>query len=207
MKILSQAGQSLADMYQVEGSIAGIDQLDTRELPIVHEVGATVFSERFRTTIRRVESGNVAQSQNIDLEINDLPASISRILGLLVLSDDGSRINHLCGSVNAPVVATTPPLVGQDFPFWVYSGDRRSVRVEDDGTVAVFESLLGEAGALMLPTFCGGRDQGGTPVQNFRLRGGTTAFGAGTVFVTALLYLAFTEAGGVSAFGAHVPSW
>ena len=44
VKILSQAGISLADLYNVEGSIAGIEQLDTRELPIVHEMSGTIFS-------------------------------------------------------------------------------------------------------------------------------------------------------------------
>jgi len=198
-RILSQAGISLADMYQVDGSIAGIDELNTRELGIVHEMGATVFSERFRQAIRRRESAATAQSQNIVLTISDLPEGINRVLGVQVWSDQSVRI------ANCQVSITETP-TSQDFPIWIYDiANVRACRIQDDGATAQFEVLLPEPG-LQIPTFC---TNGQTPIEidSINLRAATTAFGAGDVTLFLVVLLAFTFTGGVSAFGARVPSW
>lgn len=201
VKILSQAGISLADMYDIEGSIAGIEQLETRELAIVHEMGATLFSERMRTSVRRLTSPATLQNTNIDVGFSNFPDGPTRLLGIQVISDNGARISHLQCSVNAP-------FNGRDFPVWVYDQTNfRAIDIEDDGGVVGANLLIPEP-AVALPSFCGGMGQPHPMVSNFVMRGRTTAFGAGTVTATALIYIAFAlQTSQISAFGARIPSW
>lgn len=210
-KILSQAGNSLADTYDVEGSVAGIETLETRELPIVHEMGGTVFSERFRTTIVRVASGNLNQNVDINLVTTDLPVTISRLLGVAVVTDDAARILRLACMVRDPITGG-----GREFPVWVWDGATgETIRMEDEGVGTDFTLLAGPFSSLSIPTFCGGLDTVGTVagaagtarVNEMALRGRTTGFGAGTVFVRAFYFVAFTDTPGVSSRGLPVPSW
>jgi len=206
VKILSQAGESLADMYQAEGSIAGIEQLETRELPIVHEMGATVFSERFRLSILRIAAGATAQNTDIDVSVTTLPEAITRILGVQVFSDTVARVLSAQVSTHSPTL--TPIAVQQDFPIWAWDGtNSNSIRLQDLNTIATFDLLTPVVGGHIPSFITPGTDQGAFPVRDIELRGRTTGFGAGTVTLTALLYLASTFAGGISSFGARVPSW
>jgi len=201
VKILSQGGRSLADMYDVQGSIAGIDSLETRELPIVHEMGAVLFSERFRTTIRRVTTGDIAQNITTSPAITTMPRSITRIIGIQVYSDDESRVLTASVSLQMPDNA-------QDFPIWIWDGTTfAAAPIVDDSVLVTLDVLSPEPGTLMVPTFTGGLHQGPDAVTDLRLRVTSTGFGAGTVEIMCLVYLAFTFTGGVSAFGAEVPSW
>ena len=207
VKILSQSGSSLADIYEAEGSIAGIDQLDTRELPIVHEMGQTVFSERWRTSIRRTASGAIAQNITFDNSIADLPAVPTRLLGVAVFSDVASRISQ------AALVGRDAD-AGREFPLWVYDGEGgasfTTVRMVDDGGAAGNVQLLhGRASNDFLPNFVGGSGQrSSTIVDRIVLRGLTTGFGAGTVFIRGLYYIASSGAAGtLDSRGLPIPSW
>ena len=202
VKILSQGGRSLADMYDVEGSIAGIDSIETRELPLVHEMGATLFSERFRTTFRRVTTGALNQNATSNLAITNMPEGISRILGVQVWADAAARIASCAVAVNDPIAGG-----GQDFPIWVFDiGNSTLINVEDLGAVAARDLLTPVIG-LQIPTFLTTGTQGPLPMSEIDVRTTTTGFGAGTVTLFALIHFAFTYTGGVSAFGARVPSW
>lgn len=199
VKILSQAGNSLADMYDVEGSIAGISDLHTRELGIVHEMGATIFSERFRTTYRRLESAPTVQTGNINLAIVNMPEGISRILGVQVLADDATRIANCQVSVQEP-------LIGQDFPIWVFDvGNVGVVRIEDQGVGVTRDLLIPQPGQT-LPCFIT-NGQAHLEMSEITVGATATAFGAGTVILYVLIHFGFTYQGGVSAIGARVPSW
>ena len=201
-KILSQAGNSLADIYDVKGSIAGVESLETRDLPIVHEMGATVFSERYATTFRRSVSGNIAQSTAFDLAITNLPATPTRLLGIAVVSDDGSRIARA-------VCVVHDPDANQDIPIWAFNGNLITIDMIDDNAArAAFSLLRGERDATFIPTMIGGNGQSNQDmVDQIALRGDTSAFGAGTVFVRVLYYFAFAFQGGVSSRGLPIPSW
>ena len=190
-------------MYQVSGSVAGIDSLETHELPIVHEMGAVLFSERFRTTIRRITTGGIAQNITASPAITNMPDAITRILGIQVYADDESRVLTAQVSLQRPSNA-------EDFPIWVWDGTTfATAALVDLGVLGNFDILSPEPGTLMVPTFSGGVDQGPSneTVTDLRLRVITTGFGAGTVEIICVVYLAFTFTGGVSAFGARVPSW
>jgi len=204
VKILSQGGRSLADMYQVVGSIAGVDELISREVTLVHDMHSTLFSERFRTTIRRVATGDQPQNTNFVAEINNMPAGVTRLLGVQIVSEDASRLSFC--SVNVFDPNDTP--LGQGFPIWIWSGTSKSVRLVHDGALTTLDGLIGEPGTIYLPSFTGGSGQhSASYVEDIRFRGRTTGFGAGTVDTDLLLYIAFTFTGGINAFGAQVPSW
>jgi len=201
-KIQAQAGSSLADVYDVQGSIAGIDHLDTHELPIVHEMGATVFSERFGTSISRIETGDIAQDTNFDIANSNFAAVPSRILAIVVFSDAAARIQRV-------TLSPRDPIAGREIPIWHYDGVTNfgTMRMSDDGAaVANFEVLQPVQSQLFLPNFFGGDDQA-TTVNDLIMRGRTTGFGAGTVFCRALIYLAFARLAGVSSRGLPIPSW
>ena len=203
VKVLSQSGDSLADIYDVEGSIAGIEHLETHDLPIVHEMGATVFSERFSTDIRRIQTGNLAQSTNFSQVDTGVPQMPTRLLSVGIISDDASRIASLALVIQNPVTE-------QDVPIWVYDGTNfLDIRlVLDDATIATYDLLLGNIQASFIPNMVGGSGQRVEQMaSSLALRGITTGFGAGTVFVQALLYLGFAFQRGISSRGVPFPSW
>lgn len=204
VKILSRSGDSLADIYDVEGSIAGIEQLETRELAIIHEMGATVLSERFTTRIFRHSTGAIAQNIAFREELTTLPETPTRLLGLQVITTDLSRLNRVA-------VLGTDPTVGQDIPLWIWDDVIAldiDVTMEDLGTGANFRVLQPLPASTIIPTFVGGNEQQDNMVSNVTLVGLTTGFGAGTVVITALLYLAFPRRDvNISSRGLPIPSW
>ena len=201
VKILSQSGNSLADTYDVVGSVAGIDELETRELPIMHEMGGTLFSERFQTSIVNIETGDIAQNTNFGVTLGPLPLAITRLLGIQVVSDDQSRVLHCA-------VVARDPIANMEVPLWVFNvGVSDPARfIQNNRASTTFDLLRGVD--VQLPTFVGGRGQSHpNMVDEMLLRGTTTGFGAGTVFVRAVLYLAFPFVEGISSRGIPVPSW
>jgi len=201
VKILSQAGTSLADIYNVEGSVAGIDQLETRELPIVHEMGGTVFSERITGAIRRVQTGAINQSSSFTATLTDLPQGVFRVLGVVVLADTVARTSRA-------QVSLSNLLNSRDMPIFVYDTTNNvesPIEIEVDGSV-VSESYL-VPNPLLLPNLAIGNGQRQTVGEEIHLRGATTAFGAGTVTYTLMVYLALSHVGGIDNRGLPFPSW
>ena len=202
-KILSQAGNSLADIYDVEGSIAGIDTLETTELPIVHEAGATVFSERFATSSQRIVTGDIAQNITFGVINTTLPGAVTRLLALAVISDNQARIAQCTVSVRH----VTPGV--QEIPIWNFAlGASEVARFVDDGTIGAFDLMTPQPGSFFFPNFIGGSAQTNPDMtQEIALRGLTTGFGAGTVFVNVILYFAFPFVVGTRSRGLPIPSW
>ena len=206
-KILSQAGNSLADIYDVEGSIAGIEQLETQELPIVHEMAATIFSERLAGEIVRLDTGALAQNVAWDVILTSPPVGIYRVLGMIVLVDVVARVLLAQTSLRDPGT-------GREVPFFVWdtngAGDFEStVRIVDNGqSVANVTMLRGTTGPD-LPTVGIAEGQPRRVGEEIVFRGQTRGFGAGTVTTTALVYLASGEVaqGALSSRGLPVPSW
>lgn len=205
VKILSQSGDSLADIYDVEGSIAGIDTLETRDLPIVHEMGATIFSERFSTLILREFVDDFAQSTGFNRTISGIPTDspFMRILGVSVMIDTTARIDLASISIDGGD--------GEEIPIWSWDtalDAETSVRVIVSGGAAGTQIFLRPVqpwwGSLPIIIALGGQPQN-TPSVFFR--GISAAFGAGTVQITALMQVAFPRQTGVSARGLPVPSW
>ena len=202
-KILSNSGNSLADIYDVEGSIAGIERLETHDLPIVHEMGQTVFSERFSTAFIRVTSGAINQNTSFDIVSTGLQDVPQRVVAVMVFSNNAGRVLR-CG------ILARESRTGREMPFWIYDGANFIVtRMEDQGGgVGLLEVLLGNAQATILPIFTGGDNQPFS-IADIAFRGTSTGFGAGTVIITALYFLAYAEAvgSGIDSRGLPIPSW
>lgn len=201
-KILGQAGTSLSDVYDVEGSIVGVEELEAEGVKTVHEMGSTLFSERFSGRVILLESGDIAQTT--DFSINTLVNEVTRILGILVVVDTTARLLRASIEVISP-----PALDNTSCPIWVWDA------VNDiEGTVSFLR-----AGAVQnvinlrsvdphttVPNILTGPDSP-RQVSNVGLRGRTSTFGAGTVETTAVIYLGFPQQQGLSSHGLPVPSW
>jgi len=203
VKILSKAGDSLADIYDVEGSIAGIDHLETHSLPIVHEMGGTVFSERFSTLLIRSPSAAIAQNLGFNSILGALPPHPFKIYGIQVFIDTTARI--LIASV-----AVQDPVTGRELPIWHWDSAadiETRIAFDDDGAGPLTTIFLQPAAeAVTLPHMMAGRGQPQT-TPNVAFRGVSTGFGAGTVQAVLLMHIGFTEVEGVSSRGLPLPSW
>ncbi len=164
-------------------------------------MGATVFSERFSTRIIRATTGALLQNVGIGVVIPNTGDTVARILGIAVITDDFTRLTR----VNVTVQEPTAP--AQEFPVWVWDQTNAlSLSIQDAGVTAVHNVLVGSHPLQMLPTFMSGTGQR-EMVDQVIMRGLTAGFGAGNVTVTALIYVAFSELGGLSSRGLPIPSW
>jgi len=200
-KILSQAGDSLADIYDVVGSIAGIDELLSKDVQLVHEMGHTIFSERYSETIRRVQTSAANQSSNFSATISDLPATPTRILGVIVIVDNAARTAHATLSV-------ADPTSGRMLPIWTWDGTSEDTMRFDDGSgTANFIVMRPLAAYTQYPNMLSGSGRQPQRVENLSFAGVSTAFGAGTVQHTLLIQIAFAAQAGVDSRGLPIPSW
>lgn len=199
-RILSKSGDSLADAYDVDGSIAGIEQLRSEEVHLTHEMGGVLHSERMAADVLSVSSGAVAQSTAWNVNFSIGPA-ITRILGAQIVTNGIGGIASAVLSVSTGIPITDMPLIAWDST----GGAAVAVPVMIAGTLATLSVLMPEI-PPMVPSMLIGSDQEQS-VQFLSIRGATNAFGAGTVTTQALVYIAFPQVGGLSSRGLPTPSW
>jgi len=202
-KVLSQAGTSLADSYDILGSVAGIDQLHTKEVQVVHELGQTITMERMQARIFTMITAATIQDTAFAISLTPLTASPARIYGIVVTVDVTSRLTH----VN---VSARDPVNGTEMPLWVWDGANEDVIRFSDGTALANQIVLRPTVGFYnpLPLTMYGIDLPENHVNQYRLRGLTSGFGAGEVTVTAQMYAAFIDGpGALSSRGIPVPSW
>lgn len=201
-KILGQAGISLSDIYDVKGSIAGINRAEFRDLSLVHEVGETVFSERVGGEIIRLDSTAIAQNTAFDITTLAVGTTPTRLLGVQVFADVAARVANVAVSLrDVPALNEIPVFI------WDSASDsERTVRIVDNGGAAAAVLML-VGPAVQVPNMTFGNDQRDR-INGIVMRGVSAGFGAGTVTVVALLYVAFPSGtGGLSSYGLPIPSW
>lgn len=201
-KVLGQAGISLADQYDVKGSVAEIDQLLSSDVQLVHEMGATIFSERVSSTIRRRSAGTLSQSTSFDQVIVDLPVTPFKIMAVNVVANTAARMSHA-------VVSIRDPLSERECPIWYWnavSDLEENMRWQDDGAAIAAQTLLRPAALLQTPVLMVG-NLGPQSAHELAFRGRTLAFGAGTVEPVLVVTIAFAALAGVSSYGLPIPSW
>jgi len=206
-KILSQSGISLADAYDIEGSIAGIETLESRDVSLVHEMGATLFSERFVGEVRRNSTGDVLQSTVFDIVLQNLPVTPFRIAGIQVTVDNGSRLSNCQVSINARNDGRDQPLFVWDSAIAGYV--EPLIRIQDNGGAAGGIRILQGPTTPLMPVMAMGSTQHQT-AGDVAFRGQTLAFGAGTVEAIMRLYILFPIVSGhdgQESFGLPIPSW
>jgi len=208
-KILSQAGISLADAYDVEGSIVGVENLDSQDVSLVHEMGGQIFSERLQTNLTRLNPGDTLQSVTWNTTIPILPDSPNRIMAVSVMTNVAARVNFCSLAVQAVVG-------GREIVIWSWDDVRdveNEVRFSDDGAAVGTEFIMLPSFTQLpyLVTRTSGNDE--TNLMGALIfRGLTLAFGAGTVEPRMIIALAranqrVPDPGQPSSHGLPVPSW
>jgi len=202
-KILGQDGTSLADLYDVEGSIAGIEELDSRDVKTVHEMGSTILSERIGATITEIGTGALAQTVawNINFSLGE---AFHRILGIQVVTTPVDRI------LTSQVSITTPPQGGSDdIPVWYWDSAVNgmiSIRLMQNAGVSTLQ-LLQPSMVPLLPNLSVGNEKGPLGAFTMSWRGITSTFGAGTATSTLIVYHIGARASNISDRGLPLPSW
>jgi len=198
-RILSQAGKSLADVYDVVGSVAGIDELHSREVHLSHDMASTIFSERMASRILQDSTPTTTQSDDFDSEILLLPATPFRIHGITIFNGTLNTVARLANLV----IVMRDELNTNDTIVWMWDGTVEIQRLEG----AAKEVLMPEIGfAGCLPSIGMGGDQPATVGQMFA-RGDTLAFGAGDITLGIRTHISFSQLEGVSSVGLPIPSW
>lgn len=207
-KILSQSGISLADSYQIEGSIVGVEELQSRDVSLVHEMGATILSERLQSFFIRQTSGSLAASATWSVSTGELPDSPNRILGISVFLPlaEVNRISFCSISIQNGRTNREIPIFTWSLP----DDDEIPVRWNDDGAgVAEFVELRSKVNKLpQLITRLGI----GEAMPVIRFSGQVAAFGAGTVEAVAITHVCRANpevpaAAQPSSHGLPLPSW
>lgn len=208
-KILSRSGASLADIYDVEGSIAGIETLESTDVSLVHDLGQAIANERLGGTILQIGTGAILQDITWDLLLPSLPAStnasVSRILGISVIATQ-DRVDRATVSIHGPGAVGA----GLEIPIFVWNTANDGsivVRWLNSGTLNDAATYLRPAVPIPgMPSLLFGPAQPQImPAISFR--GLTTGFGAGTVTVTCQVYMSWIELAGVRSFGLPIPGW
>jgi len=200
-RILGQSGVSLADTYDVAGSVVGIDTLESRGVGLVHEMGSTIFAERLSGRIAIAATGDIAQNTVFAAIISNFPSVAIRILGVMVAVDTVARVTR------AAVMVRTEIATAQELPIWIWDGvNTLTVRMVDAGTESNVAVLVPEPDMSQLPSMLVGDDQPEV-INQIVVRGLTSGFGAGTVEIFLRVYVAFAGAGGITSRGVPIPGW
>ena len=210
-KILAQAGISLADVYDVEGSVAGIEDLLSREVSLVHEMGATIFSERIGAVTLELSSGAKLQNTGWEIDTIILADVVQRIAGITVLAEAVGDISTAVLSIREVGAGNE----GREFPIWTWdtiADDEVNVKWSKDGAgVANKLQLRPRGGTAQLPILLP-REGTGKLMPRLMFRGATGGFGAGTTETFMLIHMLRPLSGADTpgrpkSRGLPVPSW
>jgi len=83
----------------------------------------------------------------------------------------------------------------------------KSIRIVENGGASANTAALVMLNPWPVPTMGIGRFSPQSVGREIAFRGTTSAFGAGNVNVTALVYFAFSQIGGLRSSGLPIPSW
>jgi len=196
--VQSQAGISLSDIYDVRGGQAAVERLVSTDVPVTHELGGTIFSERFSMFARR-DAQNNAASVNIDMVFTGLPGGISRVLAVNMFTDDATRLLDVTVSLEGTGVDT-------GMPIWQWDQvNSRASRFIEAGIPQNLVALVPEPAFTFLPNLL--VTDAPQSFDQIGVRGRTAAFGAGNVLLTASILLGFAAIGGISSRGLPIPGW
>ena len=205
-KVLAQTGISLADVYDIAGSIVGVDELISQDVSLVHEMGGQIFSERLLGFIVRATTGAVAQNTGWTVVVGAIPDSPNRLLGVTVLADTVAR-------VDTAALMYRNRITNREFPLysWNTANDAEPLVPWSDDGAAVANVFWLRPTTYTLPSLITrlGDDR---LMGDFVFRGGTGGFGAGTVETFLLLHLARANPGSPapgqpSSHGLPLPGW
>jgi len=202
-RIQTRSGDSLPDQYDVAGSTTRFQFLDTEEVKTVHEMGGVFFSERASARIRNFTTGNVAQSTTIGVNLTDIAGPPFRLYGVRVVVDITARISNLALMMRSA-------LTSEEFPIWMWDETNEdTMRFDLTGTGSNNRLVLRPQPEYSAFPIMGFGDSQPFSVGEIILRGASSAFGAGNVVVTVLVYEAHATSNlpGSESFGTTLPAW
>lgn len=205
-KILSQSGIALADQYQIEGSIVGVENLQTEDVSLVHEMGAAMASERMKQIQVLMEPTAPLENINFSLSSGNVADCPNRILHAAVYIPAANA-----GDITSCQLSIEDGSTGVNTVFFEFNDaqdDEGAIRWDDGTGVA---DMLTLRGRLTLPSLLI-RPNIGSVMPSIRFAGKTSGFGAGTVAVAALIHLVrpaqlVPQPGQASSHGLPLPSW
>lgn len=209
-KILAQTGMSLADSYDVEGSICDISDLLTKEgVNLTQEMGATIVSERMQSSFLELRADGILQSVAFNVVSDPLPDCVNRLLGACVIG----TFSATGTGVSACSLAIRDNVTGREYPFWAFdtvAGLESAIFWSDDGA-AVAEVSIVEPTISSLPEMVF-RQGAAKLMPSIVFRGEMVAFGAGTPDVIAMIHLGRASAtapgaGEPRSHGLPMPGW
>lgn len=209
VKVLAQAGISLADVYDVEGSIAGVDQLDVTEVKAVHDLGPQIHSERLLSVLIQQNSTALAQNLTWNLTTGNFPDSVARMFGMALFADVAGRLTSASVHITDTDTGREMPLFAWESVTGVFIPTRWS---NNGAAVATLQLLRPGPGAVnMIPTLLT-RMGGSGQMPTITFRGVTAGFGAGTVTCFLVYHIARPNrvtpvAGDPSSHGLPIPGW
>jgi len=207
-KILSQSGVSLADTYDIEGSIAGVENLESKDVHLFDEMGGRVFSERLLSFNIRMTSGAVAQNITWNTEAAGIPDSINRVLGVFVfiVAADTTEVANCQVSYRDQNDLTEIPIFTWDDG----TDPEIPIRYADNSATSTGLIQLRSSVSLLpgLLTRYGEEED----MPSIVFRGVAAGFGAGTVTCVAYIHLCRANRGNPapgapSSHGLPLPGW
>ncbi|MEE8551606.1 MAG: hypothetical protein V3T08_10175 [Gemmatimonadota bacterium] len=204
-KILSQSGVSLADTYDIEGSIAGVENLESSDVHLFDEMGGRVFSERLRSFNVQIEVSPL-QSADFSVAAGGIPDSPNRVLTVCVMAENAGAVLNVQISMRNLDTSNEIPIFVWDS---VVDTERVIEWTDSGGATAPLIYLVNAAPAIPeLMTRYG--DAGA--MGDFIMRGTTTAFGAGNEDIRGLIHLVRANRGAPtpgepSSHGLPLPGW
>jgi len=207
-EIQGDSGKSLADIYDVKGSVVSLEEVDAQVIAGVHDMGGLILSERMGSSINLLQTGDLLQTVDILVTGATQFPGITRILNLYVFADAASRVEQVSINVASEDGA-------REVPIWVWDSGNDAAfpqRIRTPGgAYAVFTALRSLDPMQSLPGMLFGAGQR-AQVGHLTMTGTTLTFGAGTVEVFMVAQIATadilgTGVGSPSNVGLPIPSW
>jgi len=206
-KILAQAGTSLADTYDIEGSIAGVENLESKDVHLFDEMGGRVHSERLLQFGLIADSTAVLQTVAWDIELGGFPDSINRLLSISVIATAVARTDFC-----SVAIRDSESLIDHVIWAWDAAVDvEKQVRwarptVGNQVLLEPANPILGGAPTIIA------RTGASSTMPSLFFRGQSLTFGAGTIQVKALINIARPDPGAPppgapSSHGLPIPGW
>lgn len=212
--IQGSIGHSLARIYDTVATKLNLKRIYGEDVGLTHDMGWVAFSEAFRLGIRTVAASNVAQSTAFGTVTTDLPEGPFRIMGIQVICETTTTVSNVTvsarrsdGAIEFPLFiwdATSDIEVTSRFNPGPGTGDNILLMPTESAQVADLPvTLLQQSPGAP-------RIRAANVIDDLSIRGTTTAFGAGSVDVTAIVFLALlagpnSEVSGPQ--GIPFPSW
>lgn len=201
-KILTRAGQSLADQYDTLGSNVAVEELVTSDVVLFHEMGNTLLSERMEQQLLQISADTVAQSTNFSTVHASVPDTPTRLLSVAMIATAGARVLRAALMVQD---ADT----GREIPIFAYDSTadvETPIQWSDNGGALNTAYLLQGSNPMLQQLLVRIGDIHTMP--SLILRGRTEGFGAGTVTLRCLMLVARPSGGPQGAtVGLPIPSW